>query len=278
MARDSPTQVAATFDHLFRTKRLVFRAMENSSEHTAFIRDMMLDDPETYAQSTNRLLAPVAWDDVENDIAGLVKSLLAVIICLRPEHDEFTHHHVDEEQEEEGEDRSEEDDEEEDGEEDEQEPEPRPRILPNSRKRKNKKNDHLHQHHHRSGHAPAEDTHLTAIGWLTLDCHALTLHHRSCTLGIMVGSRHQGRGYGTEAIGWALGWAFRVAGMHAVRLSCFSFNDRAARLYQRLGFVCEGVAREAYYFDGQWYNRILFSVLDREWAAGRGLARGGEGS
>lgn len=261
MARDNPVRMTS-FDHLFRTKRLVFRAMENSSEHTAFIRDMMVDDPETYAQSTNRLLSPLAYDDVENDIAGLVKSLLAVIICLRPEHDRqhhHNHHHREDDDEEAGE--------EEGGEEEEEEEEEH--ALRQTRRRRRR------QHHHGSG-SGADG--LTAIGWLTLDCHALTLHHRSCTLGIMLGSAHQGRGYGTEAIDWALDWAFRVAGMHAVRLSCFSFNERAARLYQRLGFVHEGVTREAYYFDCKWYNRILFSILDREWAARRGLGGRQEGA
>lgn len=196
----------------------------------------MVDDPETYAQSTNRLLAPLAYDDVENDVAGLVKSLLAVVICLRADDED------DEEEEEEGE---------------------------GHRSVESPKKTRAPLHHH-----DENEEEQVAIGWLTLDCHALTLHHRSCTLGIMIASPHQGRGYGTEAIDWALGWAFRVAGMHAVRLSCFSFNDRAARLYQRLGFVKEGVAREAYYFDCKWYNRVLFSILDREWAARRGMGQG----
>lgn len=225
MTREQATPGRLSFDQLFRSKRLIFRALENSPEHTAFIRDVMADDPETYAQSTNRLLVPLTADDVENDVEGLAKCLLAAVICLVPEQDT-------EESEDEG-----------------------------------------------RGHSPSEAggstaRHgLTAVGWLTLDCHALTRHHRSCTLGIMIASAHQGEGYGTEAINWALDWAFRVAGMHAVRLSCFSFNERAVKLYQRLGFVREGVTREAYYFDGVWYNRILFSMLDREWAAIRGISR-----
>ncbi|KAJ4393551.1 hypothetical protein N0V93_002763 [Gnomoniopsis smithogilvyi] len=207
MARDHPIRTITTFDRLFRTKRLVFRALENSAEHAAFLRDLVMDDPEAYAQSTDRLLVPLTLDDLEADIAGLVKSLMSVVICLRPD-DENESQETDD---------------------------------------------------------------LVAIGWLTLSCHALTLHHRSCTLGIMIASAHQGKGYGTEAINWALDWSFRVAGMHAVRLSCFSFNERAARLYQRLGFVKEGVTREAYYYDCKWYNRILFSILDREWAVKRGI-------
>ncbi|ROW01297.1 hypothetical protein VMCG_05926 [Cytospora schulzeri] len=229
MAREQAIPGRLSFDQLFRSKRLIFRALENSPEHTAFIRDLMADDPESYAQSTNRLLVPLTVDDVEHDVEGLAKCLLAAVICLVPEK-------VDTEE-------SEDDDE----------------------------------HEHSPG--PSEAGHsttrhgLTAIGWLTLDCHALTRHHRSCTLGIMIASAHQGEGYGTEAINWALDWAFRVAGMHAVRLSCFSFNERAVKLYQRLGFVREGVAREAYYFDGVWYNRILFSMLEREWAVVRGVGK-----
>lgn len=220
MTREQPIPGRMSFDHLFRSKRLVFRALENSPEHTTFIRDVMVDDPETYAQSTNRLLVPLSVDDVEHDVAGLAKSLLAVVICLLPEAAE--------------------------------------------------ESDDEHERSHEVGSTRHG---LTAIGWLTLDCHTLTRHHRSCTLGIMIASAHQGEGYGTEAINWAMDWAFRVAGMHAVRLSCFSFNDRAVKLYQRLGFVREGVAREAYSFDGIWYNRILFSILDREWAAIRGIRR-----
>ncbi|CAN8098233.1 unnamed protein product [Discula destructiva] len=204
MARDQPARTT-TFDRLFRTKRLVFRALENTSEHAAFIRDLIADDPEAYAQSTDRLLVPPTLDDLEADLSALVsKSLLAVVICSRAASS--------------------------------------------------------------SDGGETTEFHDTAIGWLTLTCPAPTLHHRSCTLGIMIAAPHQGAGYGTEAIRWALGWAFRVAGMHAVRLACFSFNERAVRLYSRLGFVKEGVAREAYYYDGQWYNRVLFSLLDREWA------------
>lgn len=81
MARDH--SVRLSFDRLFRTKRLPFRALENTPEHSTFIRDIIIEDPATYAQSTNRLLAPLTADEVESDVAGLVKSgLLAVVIYL----------------------------------------------------------------------------------------------------------------------------------------------------------------------------------------------------
>jgi len=74
-----------------------------------------------------------------------------------------------------------------------------------------------------------------------------------------------------EGINWALDWAFRVAGVHAVRLGVYSYNVRAIRLYERLGFVKEGAKRESVYLDRQWFAFLLYSMLESEWAAKRGL-------
>ncbi len=49
------------------------------------------------------------------------------------------------------------------------------------------------------------------------------------------------------------------------RLGVYSFNERAVRLYERIGFVREGVCREAYYYDYKWHDRILYSILEKEW-------------
>ena len=185
------------FNLLFRSERLLFRAIEKSAEEKAFIVTMMTDDPATYAQGTNLLLVPLRPEDIDKDLERLSSVLLAVKLCLIPE---------------------------------------------------------------------TPDGEAKMIGWLHLDGHAMTRHHRSCQLGIMVSSQYQGKGYGTEAIKWALAWAFRIAGMHSVRLTCFSFNERAINLYKRIGFVQEGVKRESYYLNCKWYDHYLFSILDREWA------------
>jgi ribosomal protein S18 acetylase RimI-like enzyme len=51
------------------------------------------------------------------------------------------------------------------------------------------------------------------------------------------------------------------------RLGVFAFNERAVRLYERIGFVREGVNREAYYYDYKWHDRILLAILQEEWIA-----------
>ncbi|KAL4731105.1 hypothetical protein ACLX1H_000065 [Fusarium chlamydosporum] len=96
-------------------------------------------------------------------------------------------------------------------------------------------------------------------------------HHRRTSLGITLGEPYHGKGYGGEAINWALDWAFRYGGYHRVGLSTVGFNTRAQHLYKKLGFKEEGRERESFYLDRKWYDFINYSMLEQEWAAIRGV-------
>jgi RimJ/RimL family protein N-acetyltransferase len=84
-------------------------------------------------------------------------------------------------------------------------------------------------------------------------------------LGISIIDAYQRNGYGPEAINWALDWAFKFGGMHRVGLTCYGFNDRGQRLYERLGFVKEETIRERLWFDGAWHDEIYYGMLESEW-------------
>ncbi|WP_373896335.1 GNAT family N-acetyltransferase [Virgibacillus sp. CBA3643] len=43
-----------------------------------------------------------------------------------------------------------------------------------------------------------------------------------------------------------------------------SFNERAIKLYQKLGFYEEGEQKE-FYRDGAWYNVIFMGLLNRSY-------------
>ncbi len=59
-------------------------------------------------------------------------------------------------------------------------------------------------------------------------------------------------------------------GLHRVRLDVFDFNPRAHRAYEKVGFVHEGTVRDELFFDGEWIDSHLMSILESEWAAHRG--------
>ncbi len=97
-------------------------------------------------------------------------------------------------------------------------------------------------------------------------------HHRSGTLGIGLAPEHRGKGYGREALNWAIDWGFNHAGLHRVALSTFEYNERAIRLYKSLGFVEEGRERKAMFFERKWWDVVCFSILEGEWEKLRGIS------
>ncbi|MCJ1389164.1 hypothetical protein MMC18_002019 [Xylographa bjoerkii] len=109
------------------------------------------------------------------------------------------------------------------------------------------------------------------IGRIALDAGFATqtafARHRSSSIGLGILAKYQNKGYGSEAIRWILGWGFRVAGLHRIEIGCFSWNDGARRLYEKLGFVLECRKREALWHDGGWHDIIEFAMLEDEWRA-----------
>jgi len=86
----------------------------------------------------------------------------------------------------------------------------------------------------------------------------------------LIGPAGRGRGLGTEAARLILGYGFEVIGLHRIGLDVFAFNPRAQRVYEKVGFVVEGVKRDAFRFDGEYVDEIWMSILDHEWASHRG--------
>lgn len=88
--------------------------------------------------------------------------------------------------------------------------------------------------------------------------------NRACNLRILLGPQGRDRGLGTEAVRLMLCHAFHVLGLHRVGLEYYAFNPRAARAYEKAGFVVEGRRREALLFDGEWVDALMMSVLADE--------------
>ncbi|KAJ5237141.1 hypothetical protein N7489_007232 [Penicillium chrysogenum] len=96
-------------------------------------------------------------------------------------------------------------------------------------------------------------------------------HHRNAMIGISLADGFRGKGYGGEAINWALDWAFQHLGLHRVSIGAFSFNHDALKLYRKLGFVDEGREREAVYHRRTWHDIVSLSMLEHEWEVLRGM-------
>jgi RimJ/RimL family protein N-acetyltransferase len=105
------------------------------------------------------------------------------------------------------------------------------------------------------------------LGFIELD--SILWPHRHSWLSIAIGdAANQGQGYGAEALGLALQFAFDELNLHRVQLTVFSYNQRAIALYEKLGFRREGTFREHIQRDGARYDMYLYGLLRPEWLAG----------
>lgn len=77
-----------------------------------------------------------------------------------------------------------------------------------------------------------------------------------------------GRGIGTEAARLVLRYAFEQIRLHRVWLEVYAYNPRAARSYEKAGFVHEGRAREAHLWDGERYDVLHMAALRSQWPGG----------
>jgi RimJ/RimL family protein N-acetyltransferase len=88
---------------------------------------------------------------------------------------------------------------------------------------------------------------------------------RSSEFGILIGdSSRWGKGIGREVTSAILIYGFDELNMNRMDLSVLASTARAIRLYQSLGFVEEGVKREAQYRAGQYLDVVLMSILRSE--------------
>ncbi|KGP91792.1 aminoglycoside 6'-acetyltransferase [Pontibacillus chungwhensis BH030062] len=72
-----------------------------------------------------------------------------------------------------------------------------------------------------------------------------------------------GKGLGTQALSLLVEYGFKQLNLNRVGLDVFSYNSRAIRSYEKLGFVKEGEIRDALFYDGAYHDSILMGMKKR---------------
>jgi RimJ/RimL family protein N-acetyltransferase len=85
--------------------------------------------------------------------------------------------------------------------------------------------------------------------------------NRNAMLTIFLGDRGRwGRGLGTEALRLCLRYGFDELSLERIELHVFSFNHRAIRSYEKVGFRTEGIRRGALYRDGEYHDILVMGI------------------
>lgn len=78
----------------------------------------------------------------------------------------------------------------------------------------------------------------------------------------------KGRGYGQETLRMLKSWAFDDLKFHRAWLDCKEHNARALHVYEKAGFVREGLIRETVMsLEGAYESLVILGILDREYFA-----------
>jgi diamine N-acetyltransferase len=103
-----------------------------------------------------------------------------------------------------------------------------------------------------------------------LDLHELDLVNGSAGLGIVIGDpADTNRGFGSDALRALIAFGFGELRLERIWLDVYDFNERARHVYERAGFVQEGVLRHALFREGALHDVHRMSILREEWTARR---------
>ena len=93
--------------------------------------------------------------------------------------------------------------------------------------------------------------------------------NRTGEVHIMIGNvENRGKGIGTFAVKEILNHAFNNLNLNRIELGVLSTNIAAQKLYEKCGFVREGVKRNAIYKNGVYIDMYLYAILKEDFMRG----------
>jgi len=95
--------------------------------------------------------------------------------------------------------------------------------------------------------------------------HYLDMLNRRTELGYWLDAEHQGRGIVTRAVARLTDYAINEQDCHRVIIHCAVGNRKSRAVPERLGFVQEGVLREAEWLYDHYVDLAIYSMLKSDW-------------
>ena len=93
----------------------------------------------------------------------------------------------------------------------------------------------------------------------------IDLINSKAELYIMINPKFQGMGIGQKITKWLLNYSFSILSLNKVYLYTDVTNQSALNLYKKVGFFQEGILRSDKLKNGILNDRIVMSMLSKEW-------------
>jgi RimJ/RimL family protein N-acetyltransferase len=73
------------------------------------------------------------------------------------------------------------------------------------------------------------------------------------------------KGVGTEALSMFIQYGIEELELHKISLEVYSFNPRAERVYQKVGFKLEGIKREEFIYNQEYFDTKIYGLLKADY-------------
>lgn len=108
----------------------------------------------------------------------------------------------------------------------------------------------------------ASDSVIGGLGLMDID-----QAHGTAELGIVIGDKgYWGKGYGTEAMRLLAAYGFDYLNLGNIMLKVYSYNARAIKAYEKVGFKRIGARRGALRLEGKRHDIVYMDMLPGELA------------
>ena len=92
-----------------------------------------------------------------------------------------------------------------------------------------------------------------------------TVDSRQANIGYELAPDYWGEGYATEAARAILAFGFGELRLHRIWARCVAENAASYRVLEKIGMRREGCLREEEWMKGQWWDTLVYGILDHEW-------------
>jgi RimJ/RimL family protein N-acetyltransferase len=81
------------------------------------------------------------------------------------------------------------------------------------------------------------------------------------TIGVSLHPGYRDQGLGTRMMRYIISWAKETGIITRLELEVFTHNVRAIHVYEKLGFVLEGIRRNAFIKEGRYVDSMMMALL-----------------
>ena len=99
----------------------------------------------------------------------------------------------------------------------------------------------------------------------TIGFHKVDWLNRNVEIGYWLSADYHGKGIVTKACKAFIDHAFSEWHLHRVQIRCAVGNSKSCRIPERLGFVKEGMQRNAEFLYDHYADLIVYGMLENEW-------------